>query len=877
MNPQPPTNASAWRALRRDPVPYAVLAVFALFSLPYFFPLLAAGTMASYTRTIFPALSNAVALGVLVWGIGRLAEPSERRFWRLLAGALVSLILANGGLELSYAHADNLAWGVATDLLYLVFYVFLGLAAQAAPHRAVSSLQRFSWQEIAALGIAATCLLTYFVVLPLAYDLGDYRTWLPSMYLYLALDASLVLLFVRLALDAGTTRWRVIYTCVTVGVASWLLMDLQESLQYAGLIPLIKGGFSDLAWNIPLLALVVAARVRHAGFDADAPPPEADVDLVKPLTSIALLATIALPVIHLGFEALGLVNLRLREPRQVLVWWGVVLLGLLAFLERREVQRRRWTDRRQRQAAELALRESEARYRDLVENAPDAIVVFDAETGKFVDSNDRALALYGVSREELLDSGPVDFSPPVQPDGRASAEMAEEKIARALAGEIVNFEWTHRNISGRERLCDVCLTRQPAAGRRLVRGSVVDITEQVVLRERLRESQRMESIGRLAGGVAHDFNNLLTVITGYSDLVLGSRKLPAALRDDLEQIRTAGERAASLTGQLLAFSRRQVMQLQPIDLNEVVRGMQGMLRRLIGEDLTLVVTLDPRLGRIAADPGQVEQVILNLAANARDAMPAGGVLGLETSCVSSDDDLAVGAVPRKVYGRLAVTDTGVGMDAETRSKIFEPFFTTKSLGRGTGLGLATVYGIVMQGGGYVTVESAPGHGSRFEVHFPTADDAATGDDAEHDVTVSPLGDETVLVIEDETAVRELARSGLEALGYRVVVAPDGEEGWRLAQRLGGEIDVVVSDVVLPGISGPDVVERIRELIPGVRVLLMSGYTDDLIARKGALEAGTPFLQKPFTAGRLAERIRQVVDRSVPPSPVRWAEDGDPAN
>jgi nitrogen-specific signal transduction histidine kinase/CheY-like chemotaxis protein len=421
------------------------------------------------------------------------------------------------------------------------------------------------------------------------------------------------------------------------------------------------------------------------------------------------------------------------------------------------------------------------------------------------------------------------------------------------------------------------MATQPAAGRKLVRGSIVDVSEQAALRERLRESQRMESIGRLAGGVAHDFNNLLTVITGYSDLVLGSRQLPASLRDDLEQVRTAGERAAALTGQLLAFSRRQVMQLQPVDLNEVVRGMQGMLRRLIGEDLQLVVSLDSDLDSIVADPGQVEQVILNLAANARDAMPSGGVLTLETSKVDAVEDGPAGA-GSGAYGRLSMTDTGSGMDAETRSRIFEPFFTTKNLGRGTGLGLATVYGIVMQSGGFLTVDSAPGSGSRFEVHFPVAACDPEGESAGSTPAVSIRGDETVLLVEDETAVREMARSGLEALGYRVLPAADGDEALEIARRQGAALDIVVSDVVLPGASGPEVVDRLRRLHPRIRVLLMSGYTDDLIARKGRLDDEVPFLQKPFTAGRLAGRIREVIDRpGVVPRPEAWVEESDPAN
>jgi two-component system, cell cycle sensor histidine kinase and response regulator CckA len=374
----------------------------------------------------------------------------------------------------------------------------------------------------------------------------------------------------------------------------------------------------------------------------------------------------------------------------------------------------------------------------------------------------------------------------------------------------------------------------------------------------------MEAVGRLAGGVAHDFNNLLTAISGYCDLLLHRLPEYSTLRRDVDEIRRAGDRAASLTQQLLAFSRRQVLQPKVLDLNAVVTNMTQMLRRLIGEDIELSMSLCPDLGHVRADPGQIEQVIVNLAVNARDALPSGGRITVSTANVdilprdaSAHPDIRPGP-----HVLLSMEDTGLGMNQEVRSHLFEPFFTTKEKGKGTGLGLATVYGIVSQSGGHIRVESAPGRGSAFRIFLPRMD--APGDGARHapepDGTRIPSpGTETVLLVEDEEVVRLLAREILRMNGYTVLEARDGREALLLSEAHPGPIHLMLTDVVMPKMSGRELAERLVPKRPGTRVLYMSGYTDDAIVRHGVLEDGIAFLQKPFTARTLALKVRDVLD------------------
>ncbi|HEY0764322.1 MAG TPA: response regulator [Pyrinomonadaceae bacterium] len=400
-----------------------------------------------------------------------------------------------------------------------------------------------------------------------------------------------------------------------------------------------------------------------------------------------------------------------------------------------------------------------------------------------------------------------------------------------------------------------------------MRGVTIDITErkraEEALRaseEQLRQSQKLEAVGQLAGGVAHDFNNLLTVITGYCDLTLMKMRPDEPTRANVQEVKKAGERAAGLTRQLLAFSRRQVLQPKVLDLNAIVTDVNKMLRRLIGEDIDLTTVLDPSLGQINADPGQIEQVIMNLAVNARDAMPQGGKLTFETANVYLDNEYVRShtIVRPGNYVMFALSDTGTGMDAETRARIFEPFFTTKGQGKGTGLGLSTVYGIVKQSDGYIWVYSELGQGTTFKVYLPRVDKAARVDTDLESLAELPRGRETVLLTEDEDPVRRLIKTILESNGYQVLEATCGEDALALYKEHTGPVDLIVTDVVMPKMSGRELAENLKTVSPDIKVLYLSGYTDDAIVRHGLLDQKMSFLQKPFTPDALLRKVREAL-------------------
>jgi two-component system, cell cycle sensor histidine kinase and response regulator CckA len=752
--------------------------------------------------------------------------------------------------------------------------------------------------------------------------------------------------------------------------------------------------------------------------------------------------------------------------------------------------------------AQRQLEESEERYRVLIESAPEAIVVLDADSGHFAEANANALALFGMERAQLLEKSPADVSPPVQPDGRASSEVAREQVARALQGECPVFEWTHRSSDGRDIPTEIRLVQLPSSSRRLVRGSITDISErqsadqelrrlkaaiassingiatadldgqltyvnqafldlwgyrdagevlgrnatefwmdparaaqvvhalrtrgsdvgemlavrrdgsqrhlqynanifpgprglpagllasfvditeqkrtleelrlkdkaietslnavmiadasatieyanpacarlwgypsseQVVgkpaadflaagavqsivahllasgtwqgelearrldgttmsilisanavrddegkvvhlmasiaditeakrLQVQLTQSQKMQSVGRLAGGVAHDFNNLLTVMKGYVELARHDVPAGSALADDLGAVNRAIDSAAALTQQLLTFSRKQIIHPRVLNLNESVTRMHGMLGRVLGEDIELRLVTAPDLWLVRFDPYQSEQILVNLAVNARDAMPDGGRLTIETANVVLDAEYArthPDAAPGD-YIMLAVSDTGTGMTPEVQAHLFEPFFTTKEAGRGTGLGLAMVYGAVTQNGGRIQVYSDLGHGTTFRIFLPRVREEATpAPDAEP--SPLPRGGETIVVVEDDDAIRALTQRLLSGLGYKVRAYRSGADALHAIQSMPESIDLVVTDVIMPEMKGSELAQRLQQLRPGLRILFASGYSEDVIAHHGVLDPGVDFLQKPYSIEELARRVREVLDRSA---------------
>lgn len=526
---------------------------------------------------------------------------------------------------------------------------------------------------------------------------------------------------------------------------------------------------------------------------------------------------------------------------------------------------RTWDNIVERRRMETALRESEARYRTLVENAPEAIVVLDVALGRFIDANSNAAQLFAVSRETLFEYGLADFSPIFQPDERLSSEVAAAKIQQAINGEIPRYEWLYRSAAGQEILCEISLVRLPAAERTLIRGSIIDITERHRLEEQLRQALKMEAIGRLAGGVAHDFNNVLTVIISYSDLLMQIyRDKEEMVYRRARQIKQAGQQAAALTNQLLAFSRQQMLQPRLINLNKIVTKISEMLRRLIGENIELRLHLNEQIGPIKADPGQLEQVILNLVVNARDAMPLGGTLTIKTDALYLNETESRNLIDGQPghYVLLTVTDAGLGMDATTQAHIFEPFFTTKKTGKGTGLGLATVHGIINQSGGFIQVKSGIGQGTTFCIYLPQADEAIPDPLPVVPTTLSANGSETILLVEDEASVRELVQNVLRMYGYTVLTASSEAVMQFTAAQL-KPVDLLLVDVVMPKFSGRELAHYLTNLRPNLHVLYMSGYTDDVIVRHGILESGVFFLPKPFNPNALVSKIREALDTPLP--------------
>jgi PAS domain S-box-containing protein len=517
----------------------------------------------------------------------------------------------------------------------------------------------------------------------------------------------------------------------------------------------------------------------------------------------------------------------------------------------------------EREALLEQLRASEARYRTILESIPDVIWTRDLE-GRLHYVSPNVLALTGFDQEEFLREGSALTLSRVHPDDAAA--LADAARALALDGVAMDVDYRFQRRDGRWIVVRNRATQvRESGGARYIDGVSTDVTDRRNVEAQLRQAQKMEAVGRLAGGVAHDFNNLLAVILGYADLALGELRPGEPMRGDVEEIRRAAERATGLTRQLLAFSRRQLLSPRVLELASVVAGSEKLLRRLVGEDVELSLLSSPSSGRCRVDPGQVEQVVMNLVINAREAMPLGGRITIETSVVELDEayareHLEVRPGPHVL---LTVSDTGVGFDEATRARIFEPFFTTKL--EGTGLGLATVFGIVKQSGGHVWVYSEPGVGTTFKVYFPSVPEEV--DEAPAAPPPGPTrGSETVLLVEDEEAVRVLVRNVLRRQGYNVLAAANAGEALLHCERFGARIHLLLTDVVMPQVSGRQLAERLAPLRPDMRILYVSGYTENSIVQHGVLDAGIAFLAKPFTPAALLRKVREVLDAPRPAGP-----------
>jgi PAS domain S-box-containing protein len=501
-----------------------------------------------------------------------------------------------------------------------------------------------------------------------------------------------------------------------------------------------------------------------------------------------------------------------------------------------------------------AYQESEEKYRLLVQNSSEAIFI--AQDGVIKFPNLLTQRMLGYSAEELAT---IPFISHIHRDDR---EKVVERHRKRMQGMKVpnTYSFKIKNRQGKELWVEINAVFIEWEGKPATLNFVRDMTEQKKLEAQFLQAQKMEAVGQLAGGIAHDFNNLLTIINTHSELALMELKEWDPLKEKFEAIHRAGEKAADLTRKLLAFSRHQVGAMKVIDLNRIVEDLEKMLHRVIGEDIQLKTVLSKNLGHIKADPGQIEHTILNLVVNAKDAMPSGGTIEIETANVQADEETSnlPPGMQRENYVMLSVSDTGVGMNPEVRARIFEPFFTTKEKGKGTGLGLSTVYGIIKQSGGDVCVSSEPGQGTVFEIYLPRVDEPLQ----EGRKATSPGnlrgGDETILIVEDEDGVRKLTRKILSRQGYNILEACSGGDALLLCEQRNEPIHVLLSDVFMPGINGPELARRVKTLFPGVKVLFMSGYADRTIFQSGILDEKAFFIQKPFSARNLVEKIQEVI-------------------
>ena len=533
---------------------------------------------------------------------------------------------------------------------------------------------------------------------------------------------------------------------------------------------------------------------------------------------------------------------------EMVLSWSVSAAAIYWFLGRMNRIARAETELRL-----AAIKESETRFQAIIENAADVVSIVDFDgVRRYVSP--AVTRVMGFDPRELQGRS---FFELVHPDDVLVARLLLNEVSEQ-PGNLRSEEVRVRHMDGSWRTMN--LTAKNLRDVRGIEGIVVnsrDITHQKALETELRQSQRMETVGQLAGGVAHDFNNLLTAINGRTEFLAESKNLDASQREDVEEIRLAAGRAASLTRQLLAFSRKQVLMPRVVDLNGVIRNMEPMLRRLIGEDILVQIVEQEGLGHITADSGQLEQILLNLCLNSRDAMPDGGVLRVETANMSSTDPvLPITGIDAQRLVMLRVSDTGEGMDDHTRDHIFEPFFTTKPEGKGTGLGLSTVYGIVQQSGAAITVDTALGHGTSFRIYFPRTEAELTPPQV---VPLRQEGSERLLLVEDDRSVRDLAERIFRDRGYKVTPTAEGKEALRAFAAAPDQIDMVVTDLIMPGMSGRELVQALHQIRPDLKALYVSGYTEDEIIRRGLHDPSVAFLQKPFTADELSNKVRSLLD------------------